>query len=135
MIEFTCEFLFEESLRDRILLIVTDCGKYLTDDECEAQQNWLDKEMSVGSSLFPMCFSLVNFDPARVLFLNNMNEEVETSAVSLRICKKNNIEMARKVIKVVHETMNKEPISISSVVSQAIRTKLKIEERLRNEED
>ena len=91
--------------------------------------------MSVGSSLFFKCFSLVNFDPARVLFLNNMNEEVQRSAVDVRICKKNNIEMARKVIKVVHETMNKKPISISSVVSQAIKTKLKLEERLRIEED
>ena len=132
--KFICDNLFESSLRDRIILIVTNSPKKHVEDK-EAAQRWLDEESSDSETPFSMCYDLINRDSNKVVFVDNNNLESATDTETLRKYKQENVKMAQKVLDVVHKEATVQPVSILSVVKQAFESIKEINKQIEEEDN
>ena len=133
MVKFLCENLFESSLRDRVILVVTTSPQNHVEDKEEAQ-HWLDEE-SNDKTPFSMCYDLINRDSNKVVFVNNNNLESSTNPETYKKYKKENVKMAQKVLDVVHKEATIRPVSISSAVKRAFDSIKELDEQIKRETD
>ena len=135
MVKFLCDNLFETSLRDRVIIIVTNSQQNLVKDQEEAQR-WLDEESASGDgeSPFAMCYDLIDKDSNKVVFVDNNNVE-SVAGETFRKYKQENVMMAQKVLDVVHKETTMQAVSISSVAKRALESNKELEKLIQLEED
>ena len=133
MVEFVCQNLFEDSLNDRVLLVITKRDQMHLENE-RSRLLWLE-ENSSGDTPFAHYYSLIKKDPNRAIFVNNINTLAYSKPEDKRKFAINNMEMAKKVITAVHEKMNFPAVSIRAAVRNAIQNSEKLDEQIRKETD
>ena len=136
MVKFLCDNLFETSLRDRFIIIVTNSEQKLVEEKKEAQ-DWLDRESADGNgeSPFSMCYDLIERDSNKVVFVDNNNVESVSNAETCIRYKQENVRMAQKVLDVVHKETIVQPVSIQSAVKRTFESIKEIDERIEKEEN